>query len=105
MSYHFVVIMTVIFHEKYSHLNVFFHLTSSDSYEMFFYKMGGMVGMERTYDFQELVNCANSLNHFFAIEYGKNGNWFLCGHITKCVVYGQKLHPLQDGEPILNLGD
>jgi hypothetical protein len=74
MSYHFVVIVIVIFHEKYFHWSGFFHLTCSNSCEMFFSKMGGMVGMEKAYDFQELVSCANPLNHFFAIEYGKNGN-------------------------------
>jgi hypothetical protein len=64
MSDHFVVIVIVIFHEKYLHWSGFFHLTGSDSSEIFFPKMGGMVGMEKAYDFQELVNCANSLNHF-----------------------------------------
>ena len=29
-----------------------------------------MQGMERAYDFQELVGCANTVNHLAAIEYG-----------------------------------
>jgi len=34
---------------------------------VFFSKIGGMVGMEHAYDFSELVNCANALNHVAAI--------------------------------------
>jgi hypothetical protein len=78
MSYHFVVIMTVIFHEKYLHLSVFFHIIGSNSYEMFSYKMGGMVGMERAYDFQELVNCANS-TIFLPLSMARMGIGFCVG--------------------------
>jgi hypothetical protein len=39
---------------------------------MFFSKIGGMVGMERAYDFYELVNCTNTFNHVVVIEYGEN---------------------------------
>jgi hypothetical protein len=49
------------------------NLTRSDSCEIFFSKVGGIQGMERAYDFHELVNCANTLNHLAAIEYGDNG--------------------------------
>jgi hypothetical protein len=48
------------------------NLTGSDLYEIFFSKVGGIQGMERAYDFHELVNCANMLNHLAAIEYGDN---------------------------------
>jgi len=40
---------------------------------MFFYKIGGMVGMECAYDFLKLVNCTNALDHVHAIDYGGNG--------------------------------
>lgn len=32
-----------------------------------------MIGNEHAYDFQELMKCANTLNHLSAIEYGENG--------------------------------
>jgi hypothetical protein len=38
------------------------------------------VGMEKAYNFHNLINCANSLNQHSAIEYGKNGLKFSCLH-------------------------
>jgi hypothetical protein len=32
--------------------------------------------MERPYNFHELLNCDNTLNHLSAIEYGSNGLQF-----------------------------
>jgi hypothetical protein len=51
MSYHFVVLLVSIFRDRYPNLQVPLHLTGSDSCEIFFSKIGGMVGMERAYDF------------------------------------------------------
>ncbi len=61
--------------------------------------------MERAYDFFELVNCANILNHIATIEYGENGFEFGQVHNTMEIVRVDKLHPLQEGESITNLAD
>jgi hypothetical protein len=61
------------FRDFHSNLPMPLNLTGSDLYEIFFSKVGGIQGMERAYDFHELVNCANTLNHLAAIEYGDNG--------------------------------
>ena len=63
MLFHFIVLLICHFRDKYPHLIVPFHLTGSDSCKIIFSKGGGMVGMEKAYDFYELVGCANSVNH------------------------------------------
>lgn len=75
-SCHFVVLLILHFRDNYPNLVVPLHLTGSDSCEIFFSKIGGMNGMERAYDFHELVSCANTLNHLSQIEYGENGMKF-----------------------------
>ena len=104
MSCHFIVMLICHFRDKYPHLSVPFHLTGSDSCEIFFSKVGGMVGMERAYDFQELVGCANIVNHLSQIEYGHNGIKFARAH-NKMKNIWAKLHPLGEGEGEPNLGD
>ena len=73
LSCHFVVLLICHFRDRYPELAVPLHLTGSDSCEIFFSRIGGMNGLERAYDFHELVNTANTLNHMSALEYGKNG--------------------------------
>lgn len=58
--------------------------------------------MERAYDFFELVNCANILNHITTIEYGENGFEFGQVHNKMEIVWVDMLHPLQAGESIVN---
>ncbi len=70
----------------------------------FFSKIGGMNGQERAYDFHELVNSANTLNHISAIEYGKNGLSFKKQH-NKMENVWESLHKIQPGEQRCNLGD
>ena len=55
------------------------HLTRSDSCEIFFSKIGGIIKIKRACDFNELLNCAETLNTLAAIEYGENGLKF--GHL------------------------
>jgi hypothetical protein len=69
---------------------------------MFFSKIRGMVGMECAYDFFKLVNCANTLNHVDAIEYGENGFKFGKVH-NKMENVWVALHTLLEGESIANL--
>lgn len=60
--------------------------------------------MERAYDFQELVGCANTVNQLAAIEYGENGLRFDRAHNKQQNIWA-KLHPLQPGEAPADLGD
>ncbi len=60
--------------------------------------------MECAYDFSKLINCANTLNHVTAIEYGENGLQFGRMH-NKMENVWVTLHLLQEGEFITNLVD
>ena len=73
MSCHFVVLLICLFRDKVPARS---SLTGSDACKILFSKVGGMVGMERIYDFHELIKCANILNHLVAEEYGTNGFHF-----------------------------
>ena len=61
------------FRDVYPHLPVPLHLIGSDFCEIFFSKIGGMNGMERSYDFHDLMNTTNTLNRLSNVEYGDNG--------------------------------
>ena len=97
LSCHFIVLLVCHFRDKYPHLSVPFHLTGSDSCEVFFSKVGGMVGMERAYDFQELLGAANTVNRLSAIEYGSNGIRFGQAY-NKMTNIWAKLHKLEEDE-------
>ena len=100
----FVVLLVCHFRDKYSHLPVPLHLTGSDSCEIFFSKIGGMVGMERAYDFHELVSIANTLNRLSEIEYSENGLQFGRVH-NKMENVWEHLHPLEAHESRVDLGN
>ena len=104
LSCHFIVLLICHFRDKYPHLVVPLHLTGSDSCEVFFSKIGGMVGMERAYDFQELLGAANTVNHLSQIEYGGNGLKFERAHNKMNNIWA-KLHKLEGDEVEPNLGD
>jgi hypothetical protein len=104
ISCHFVVLLIMHFQVKYPHLAVPLHLIGFDSCKIFFSKIGGMCGMERAYDFSELLNCANTLNHLSAIEYGENGLKFGKVHNKMTNVWAH-LHPLMEGQTLADLGD
>ena len=93
LSCHFAVLLIVHFRDRYAHLPVPLHLTGSDSCEIFFSKIGGMNGNERAYDFHELTNAANTLNHMSVVEYAENGLKFNKQH-NKMENVWAKLHPL-----------
>jgi hypothetical protein len=44
-----------------------------DNCEIFFKKIGGTVGLKHTYDFHEIMNTTNTLNHLVWIDDGTNG--------------------------------
>ena len=100
----FVVLLVCHFRDKYSHLPVPLHLTGSDSCEIFFSKIGGMVGMECAYDFHELVGIANTLNRLSGIEYSENGLQFGRVH-NKMENVWEHLHPLEAHESRVDLGN
>ena len=104
MSCHYVVFLVMHFQNKYPHLSVPLHLTGSDACEIFFSKIGGMVGLERAYDFHELVNCANTFNHLSSIEYGENGLKFGKVHNKMTNIWAE-INSLEDGETLCDLGD
>lgn len=104
LSCHFVVLLILHFRDNYPNLVVPLHLTGSDSCEIFFSQIGGMNGMERAYDFHELVSCANTLNHLSQIEYGENGMKFGRTHNKMNNIWA-KMHQLQENESAANLGD
>jgi len=63
-----------------------------------------MVGMERAYDFQELLGAANTVNRLSQMEYGKNGIKF--GRVNKKMTnISAKLYKLADDEVEPDLGD
>jgi hypothetical protein len=104
LSCHFVVLLIKYFKEFCPHLPVPLHLTGSDSCEIFFSKVGGMQGMERAYDFHELVGCASTVNKLAAIEYGENGLKFDRAHNKQHNIWAE-LHPLEPGQEPVNLAD
>lgn len=104
MSCHYVVILVMHFRDKYPHLPIPLHLTGSDACEVFFSKIGGMVGLEIAYDFHELVNCANTLNHLSSIEYGENGLKFGRVHNKMTNIWAE-INSLEEGETLCDLGD
>lgn len=60
--------------------------------------------MERAYDFQELVDCVNTLNQLAAIGYEPNGLQFGRAHNKQCNIWAD-LHPLERGRSLADLGD
>jgi hypothetical protein len=63
-----------------------------------------MEGHERAYDFQQLVNTANTMNRLTTIEYKDNGLKFGRVHNKMKNVWAD-LHPLVEGEIVCNLSD
>ena len=104
MSSHFVVLLICHFRDKYPELSVLQHMTGNDACEIFFSKIGGMEGLERAYDFHQLVSNANTLNCLTASEYKENVLKFDKVH-NKMKNVWPALHPLQEGERECDLGD
>jgi hypothetical protein len=104
ISCHFVVLLICHFRDTYGHLPMPLHLIGSDSCRKKISKIGGMCGMERAYDFQELLNSTNALNHLAVIEYGKNGLKLPRVHNKQKNIWAD-MHPLTEGEQCGNLAD
>ena len=61
MSCHLVVFVILLFRDFHPSMLVSLHFTNPIAVKCIFSKIRRMVGMERVYDFHELVNCANTL--------------------------------------------
>ena len=99
-----MVLLIIYFREDHDNLLVPLHLTGSDACDIFFGKVEGMQGLERAYNFHELVNCANILNKLLAIEYGDNELKFNRVHNKQRNIWAG-LHPLEEGMSGPNLSD
>ena len=73
ISCHFVVLLMRLFHDQYSNFPCALHLTGSDVCENFFRKFGGMVGVEREYDFTGLLHAIGILNRVVEEEFNRQG--------------------------------
>ncbi|KAL3687523.1 hypothetical protein R1sor_013832 [Riccia sorocarpa] len=73
MFCHFAVLLVKMFRDKYPCFAMPFFRTWSDVCEIFFSKVGGMAGVERAYDFGDLLRSVGSLNRLAEIESMKEG--------------------------------
>ena len=67
------------------------HLTGSDVCEKFFSKVGGMVGLERAYDFTDLLHAVGTLNRVAEEESNPQGIRFNKSHKKQESIWN-KLH-------------
>lgn len=79
-------------------------MTNNDIRENFFSKIGGMVGLERAYDFHELVNTINTLKQRVGIESINNGLKFSRMH-NKMENMWESLHCFDEDEEPYHLID
>ncbi|KAL3694044.1 hypothetical protein R1sor_007695 [Riccia sorocarpa] len=96
MSCHMVVLLCILFRDKFTGQRVPLHLLGSDCCEHFFSRVGGMSGYERNYDFADLIDCASGLNRLAYMEYGEENIHFGRSHAKQQTIWG-KLHPLLPG--------
>ncbi|KAL3677704.1 hypothetical protein R1sor_020660 [Riccia sorocarpa] len=91
------------FKDKYPCLAVPLSRTWSDVCEIFFSKVRGMAGVERAYDFGDLLRSAGSLNRLAEIESMKDGVVVPRAHDKmKCV--WEELHPVPCDDKGLRVG-
>ena len=91
ISCHFAVLLMRLFRDQYSNLPCVLHLTGSDVCENFFSKVGGMVGMERAYDFTDLLHAVGTLNRVVEEESNSQGLHFNKSHKKQENIWN-KLH-------------
>ena len=91
ISFHFVVLLMRLFRDQYSNLPCALHLTGSDVCENFFSKVGGMVGVERAYDFADLLHAIGTLNRVAEEESKPQGIRFNKYHKKQMSIWN-KLH-------------
>ncbi|KAL3680514.1 hypothetical protein R1sor_023470 [Riccia sorocarpa] len=104
ISCHMVVLLVRLFRDKFPGLSVPLHLLGSDCCEHFFSRVGGMSGVERNYDFGDLLDCASGLNRLTTLEYGEENLRFSKVQVKQQTIWS-KLHPLGPGQIASNLAD
>jgi len=80
ISCHFVVLLMRLFRDHYSKFPCVLRLTRSDVCENFFSKVGGMAGVERAYDFIDLLHVVGTLNRVAEEESNPQGLHFNKSH-------------------------
>ena len=88
---HFAVLLMRLFRDHYSNLPCVLHLTGSDVCEKFFSKVGGMVVLERAYDFTNLLHAVGNLNRVVEEESNPKGLRFNKYHKKQESIWN-KLH-------------
>ena len=91
ISFHFAVLLMRLFRDHYSNLPCVLHLTGSDVCENFFSKVSGMVGVERAYDFVDLLHAIGTLNRVVEEESNPKGIHFNKSHKKQMIIWN-KLH-------------
>lgn len=104
MSCHFVVLLMKMFRDKFPSLPVPLSRTGSDVCEIFFSKVGGMAGVERSYNFGDLLRAASTLNRQAEIEGDDDGVRFPRAHKKMKTVWDLVNSTPKDVLPA-NLGD
>ena len=69
-----------LFRDHYSNFPCVFHLIGLDVCENFLSKVGGMVGVERAYDFTDLLHAIGTLNRVAEEESNPQGLHFNKSH-------------------------
>ena len=103
LSCHFVVLLIKMFRDFYPSLKCPLHLTGTYAAEIYFSKIGGMIGQERAFDFGDLLHSIGSLNKIAMHECSVDGLTFSRAHkkqehIWKCL-------NKQEGSLEADLGD
>ncbi len=91
ISCHFVVLLMRLFRDQYSHLTCALHLIGSDVCEKLFSKVNGIVGVERAYDFTDLLHAIGTLNRVVEEESNPQGLRFNKSHKKQMSIWN-KLH-------------
>ena len=103
ISCHFVVLLIKMFRDFYPQLECPLHLTGSDGAEIFFSKIGGMIGMERAFDISDVLHCSGNVNKLAKFECIDNGLVFPRAHKKQESIWS-KLNFMHD-KPLANLKD
>ena len=75
-----------LFLDQYSNFPCALHLTRSDVCEKFFSKVSGMVGVEREYDFTDLLHAIGTLNRVVEEESNLEGFRFNKSHKKQMII-------------------
>ncbi|MCO5573933.1 hypothetical protein L7F22_027711 [Adiantum nelumboides] len=92
-----------IWRDFYPGLKCPLHLTGSNAAEIFFSKIGSMVGQERSYDLMDMLHTAGILNRLAHFECKEDGPLFARAHKKQEHVWSELNH--NESMPKAHLGD